>query len=352
MANYGLPQIPEGFKPKKFWERPEGTVGMITLVGLGILGFLALDKILPFVIRVLENTLYTGLLIAAIAGLIAIVTSRKFQLLVSNVFKSIMRKITSIFVTIDPIGIMKNYLSDMRSSFEKMSEQIQRLNGEIRSLDRYIQSNIQERDENLKIAKIARDQGKSNTFTVAARKAGRRVESIQKLQDLSERMAKLLKILEKMREVSGTVIEDLADEIANREREWKALNAGYSAFKSATKILNQNGDQKELFNMAMEYTADQYGQKLGEIEEFMKMSNGVIEGVDLQNLLYQEDAFNMLEAWEKKSDSLLLTPQDKALLLEAPSNLNTLQFNKTTSKVGVGVEVGASSNKNKSFLDE
>ena len=49
--------------------------------------------------------------------------------LVWYMYKSVMRWITGIFVQIDPIGILKSYIDDLRSNLGKMNSQIAALKG-------------------------------------------------------------------------------------------------------------------------------------------------------------------------------------------------------------------------------
>ena len=61
------------FKPKTFWQRPEGITG--TLFGAGILigGGYLLYKALPVLIELAANTLYLAGLLAALAAVIYMV---------------------------------------------------------------------------------------------------------------------------------------------------------------------------------------------------------------------------------------------------------------------------------------
>ena len=49
-------------KPKSFWKKPEGKTGMLFMGLLGAGGLYGLYKVLPFLIEIVENTLYLGVL--------------------------------------------------------------------------------------------------------------------------------------------------------------------------------------------------------------------------------------------------------------------------------------------------
>ena len=134
-------QVPGGDKIKSFWERPEGTTGMIfglLAIGAGVLG---LNAALPFLIGFVTNLISLfGLVATAIPlGLLVfamlwVLFDRRFWTLGWYLYKSVMRSITQFFVEIDPIGIMKNYVADLRVKRAQMAEQIQDLRGQFRIL--------------------------------------------------------------------------------------------------------------------------------------------------------------------------------------------------------------------------
>ena len=107
MDNYGAGK-------KSFWDRDEGYTGMI-LAGAGVLGggFL-LYKFLPAIIKLLENTLYAGFLFGVVAFIVFLIANERTRTLGSYMFQSLCRRITSIFVAVDPVGILKTYIRDLR----------------------------------------------------------------------------------------------------------------------------------------------------------------------------------------------------------------------------------------------
>ncbi|MBK8082314.1 MAG: hypothetical protein IPK25_19795 [Saprospiraceae bacterium] len=82
----------------------------------------------------LQNTLGIVALLAILGVIIYMVLDPKWRTLASYFYKSIMRWITGIFVTIDPIGILKNYISDLESNLNKMGGQLDNLRGQMRKL--------------------------------------------------------------------------------------------------------------------------------------------------------------------------------------------------------------------------
>jgi len=335
-----IPSTSADSKTKSFWERPEGTAGMLTLGALGLGGFFLVSAILPallaflgMAISAVGQTIVLGLLCAVLAGFLYVVTNRKFLTLVGYMFKSVMRKATGVFVEIDPIGIMKNYIDDMKDWLKNLLDRKTKLSGQIRVLKEQIAKNDRDRDNALSTAKVAREQGKGNVFTLNAKNAGRLQSSNMTLQDMLKKMELLYRALEKYAEASDTVIQDMESEVKVRSQERDMILAGSSAMRSAAAIMRGDSDKKELFDQAMEFVVQDYGQKMGEIEDFMSSSKSFIDGLDLQNGVYEEQALVELEKWEHKADSILLG-DDKRLMLENQQTAPFITLD-TSSKVGV-----------------
>lgn len=304
----------EKFK-KSFWERPEGTTGMIVLSLIGITGAYVLYKALPYIITLLENTIYATFLGLGLATLIFLITNKRVQTLVSYVFQSIMRGITGLLIEIDPIGVLKNYVNSLKKQLSIMDSRISKLSGMIRGCKEEIKNNEKTKEKALKMMQASRDAGNRSQMVFTQRQAGRMQEVNMTYQDLLTKMELLYRVLTKYRETSDILIQDMEDEIKVKSRQREMVQSAHSAIKSAMNILNGNPDEKAMFDQAMEYLANDYGMKIGEIEDFMRVSESVVTSIDLQNGIYEADALKMLDEWERRSDTLLLGPDEKRLML-------------------------------------
>jgi len=314
-------------KPKSFWQRPEGVTGAIFTGALVLGGGYLLYQALPTLISLASNTLYLGLILAALAGLIYVVLDPKMRNLIWYMYKSIMRSITGWFVQIDPIGILKSYIDDLRDNLGKMNKQISSLKGQMYKLSELINTNQREIKNSLGMASKAKETGKESIMVLKARKAGRLQESNMKLEDLYKRMEVLYRVLTKMYENSEIMLEDLQDQVVVKEQEYKAIKASHSAIRSAMSVLSGNPDQKYMYDMALEAMAEDVGQKVGEMERFMDMSKNIMDSIDLQNGVFEEEGINMLEQWEKEGVSKLLGSDKDRLVAQANSSNDVLDLN-------------------------
>lgn len=65
--------------------------------------------------------------------------------------------------------------------------------------------------------------------------------------------------------------------------------------------------------------------KMGEIDSFIENSKGFVEGLDIQNGVYEAEAMKKLQEWEQKADSILLGSQKQAML-EHVTNTSTINL--------------------------
>lgn len=306
-------------KPKNFWERPEGVTGGIFTAALVLGGGYLLYKALPTLIALAENTLYLAGLLAALAGVIYVVLDPKMRNLIWYMYKSFMRWITGLFVQIDPIGILKSYIEELKDNLGNMNTQISKLKGQMYKLGEMIKQNQKNIQNNLGLASKAKETGRDAIMVLQARKAGRLQESNMKLEDLYKKMEVLYRVLTKMYENSEIMLEDLQDQVMVKEQEYKAIKASHSAIRSAMNIMSGNSDKKYMYDMALEAMAEDVGQKVGEMERFMDMSKNFMDSIDLQNGVFEEEGMAMLEKWEKDGVSFLLGG-DKAKIMAKASN--------------------------------
>ena len=332
--------MPNSYKQKSFWKKPEGVVGIIFLLAMALgVGFLISSAIGPL-ITFAGTTLGKGVLFGTLGVLVFMGLDSKTRTLVSYMYKSAMRAITGLFIQIDPIGILKNYIDDLRKNLKKMRKQMHQLRGQMHKLGEMIHTNKKDINSNIALARTARDQQNEQVLILKSRKAGRLKESNIKLEDLYKKMDVLYKVLNKMYKNSEILVEDIDDQVKIKEQEYKAIKASNSAMKSAMNIIKGDKDKRAMFDQALEAVADDVSGKVGEMEQFMEMSQEFMESIDLQNGIFEEKGLEMLEKWEKKSTSLLLGDATKSqILLDGDTDDDILDLTepiKTKEKIELG----------------
>lgn len=324
-------------KPKSFWKKPEGTTGRIVLIALfGLIAYAVASSIVALTAFFLSQIgMIVGFLVLALLIFMAI--DRKSRTVVGYMFKSAMRWITSLFIKIDPISILKSYVDDLKDNLKKMNRQITQLRGQMHKLKEMIVNNQKEIKTNLTQASQAKINDERAQVILKTRKAGRLKDSNLKLEDLYRKMEVLYRVLTRMHENSAILVEDVEDQVKVKDAERKAMLAGHSAMTSAMNVIRGDKDKRAMFDAALEAVADDVSNKVGEMERFMELSENFMSSVDLQNGIFEEKGIQMLEEWEAKSDSLLLGEAKEDLILKANSDEEVLDLNepiKRPEKVG------------------
>jgi predicted nucleic acid-binding Zn-ribbon protein len=312
------------YKQKSFWKRPEGVTGALVLAGLiGAGGFL-IYTFLGTIIAAMSNTIFLAGMLVALFALIYVVLDPKARNLVWYMYKSAMRWITGLFVKMDPIGIMKSYVEDLKDNLGKMNKQITKLRSQMHQLREQIFNNKKQIESSLGQAQTARDSNQESVMVLKSRQAGRLQESNIKLTDLYRKMEILFKVLNRMYQSSEVLAEDITDQVKLKDQERAAIHASHSAMRSAMSVIKGDKDQRALFDEALEHMADDISLKVGEMEQFMEISENFMSSVDLQNGMFEEEGIKMLEKWEKEGVSKLLGKEkdilvagDKTLVLDS-----------------------------------
>jgi phage shock protein A len=316
---------------KSFWEKPEGKTGMIGLAAIITGAAILLYKLLPFLITLTSNLLHFSLLLLALGALIYVVLDKKVRNLVFFVYKSFMRWLTGLFIQIDPIGILKTYIEDLKKNLVNMSKQLAVVKGQMQRLKLLMEENQKSSEKNLKLASKAKETDKTAVMILKSRKAGRLKESNLRYDELYKKLELLYRVLLKMYENSEIMLEDVEDQVLVKEKERKAIRASHSAMKSAMNIIAGNSDKREMFDMALEAIADDVSMKIGEMERFMEMSSSFVQSIDLQNGVFEEEGLQLLEKWEKEGVSLLLGNEKDLLINKANSNTDILDLDQPLS---------------------
>lgn len=328
-------------KIKTFWEKPEGKTGMVAIAAMvGALGY-GLFLALPFLLTLVGNTIALVGMGAVLAGMLYVLFNKNFQNLLGFGFKLVMKKLTSLFVRIDPIAIMEIYIGHLKESYEKMREQVSLIRGQIVKLREKIAKQNMEIDNNLKLASKAYEKNDKKNTVLNARQAERVKKSNVNLNDLLAKMEKMHERLSHMAENADFLIQDMQAEVALKKDERDVIYAGYSAISSARKIFQGDADKVAIFEESIEVLATDLGNKVGEMEEFMDGSKFIMDSIDLQNDVYNEEGLKLLEQWESKSDSLLLNTSKSVGVTKVKNTVD--------SASSTGVESG---NKYKNLLDD
>ena len=307
----------DNIQPRDFWEKPEGKTGLFFAAILIFGGAMFVFSMLPYIILMLTNIITAIILLGIIGSIIYVVSDPKFRLIASTFYKLLMKKLTGIVINIDPIAIIEDQINYLEKNRSKMNDEMGKLKGQQRNLDTVINTNKNNVEKHIATANQAKKQNIAAQVTLETRQASRLKESNDRLIALRDKIVMIYKILQKMYENSGFLLEDTKSEVETRKQEYIAMKTAYSAVRSAMKVINGDPDRVAMFEQAMDVIAQDISMKVGEMERFMEVSATFMQSIDLQNGVFEDKGMKMLEEWEKSSTFLL--GDDKQFLLDSQS---------------------------------
>lgn len=317
----------ENFTPKSFWDRREGVTGMVSIAIMGIAAIASFiffgNWLAPFLANAFKNTF--NMLLYGIGTIILVYVffiDARLRNLLFYCYASLMRFLTSLAVSVDPVGICREYVDDLREKLGNIRKQIEKLKGQMSNLQREISANKRKMEDNFsKVKQVKRKGSQANSKSLMAarlalRESGRLEKSNVTLGDLYKKLEMLYRHLNRVEEASTFLIEDTESGLGVKVRERKAVNAAAAAINSAKKIISGDDYKKIMYDQAMEFMAEDLGNKVGEIDHFLNVSENFLTGVDLENGKFEEEGLALLEEWEEEG-SFLLGDEKKVLIKQS-----------------------------------
>ena len=303
-----------GSTMKSFWSRPEGKTGMIFLIALAVGAAFAWGMIVPYVVSMLADTVHMAILGVELAGILYLVFGKRPQL----IYRLIMRKITGLIITIDPIGILKDNLLKARKRQDDLRGRVGDVSGSKQTLKDIMAKNKRTIENDLATAQEAQKRADSAIDPASKLRmqyeVKLRTNDIGRLRQSNENydliFQKISEVYDNLVKLSAGVdfyVADLEGTVREEEIKYKTINTAWSAFSTAMSIIRGSADEQDLYNQDLEFLADNASTKLGQIDEMMRLSQHFMDGVDLQNGAMDTKASKELEAYQQK----LLTSGDQ-----------------------------------------
>jgi FtsZ-binding cell division protein ZapB len=311
---------------RSYWSKPEGVTSLLFLGAAGAAALYYWNKIAAFLIEVTQNTLYLGFLMAVLALVIFLFTSKDVRTAVFFLFKTLMRNITGTIIKLDPIAIMKIYIDDLKEKREKMQGQINTLAGQLVKLNKNINENNEQIKQKFAEANKASTMldrpGMKETASLATIEGAGLQEMNEKLFPLQRNMKTVLEFMEKVNKSADYIIKETEIKVKLKEAEYRIVKESSNALRTAISIFKGNPDKKFYFDESMEYIQDDMSQKLGEMKRAMDLSLDFINGVDVQNGLLSDKGQAMLEAYNSGQFKLIQldNPQPASKRIETPKD--------------------------------
>ncbi len=308
----------QNFK-KSILNNQEKTVGTITglalIAGLGYV----LYKVLPYLVSILENTLYSIVLLVVIIALVTFLwTSRK---LIWVAYQLFIQKLWRALVNTDPIGVMRISLKKWIKKRGELEGRITELQSAKEELEIVMNDNMEGANKSFVEAKKAQEKGYKDQAVIKSVSANRKKMSNEQLLPRFHALDKALIFLKRLSDQWKVEIELLDEDIQIRSRDLKILKKTASALKSAQSVLEGNPDDLAMQQLAVEAYAQQVSENVANISRFMEKGKNWMSSADIQEAIMTDEGVKLLDSYNEQTFKELTDFNRK---LQLPINGTTL----------------------------
>ncbi len=305
MDNLALPNSTE---LKTFWSRPEGKTATLVLAGIVGTTVWFWKVVADFAVALLVDAVHMVYLAGILAAIAYLLLGKRPRLM----FRVLMRSLTSVFVSVYPIDIIQDKLQQMKKRRDKMNEQIALVKGSVTKLERTIAQNHADAVKGFgmaqqaqKMAGAAQDQTEQLRMQLAmkqqARRAQRREQSNIGYTKLLERLQKVYSFLSRYAANVDFYIEDTQDEIEQKKTEYQTTMAASGAMKQAMAVIKGNATEEDIYDQAFDYIEQSVSTQLGVMDDLQRISQGFMDGMDIETGSVDEAALQALNSFEQKT---------------------------------------------------
>lgn len=296
-----------------FFKKPGSVTGTIVLALGGLFALFHINPILSFLNSLLTNTItFVGLCIA-LAAIAYCIVDPKVRTIISELYFMLIRKVMGIVVDMDPISIVRHHIEKMKDKITEIQRNIGSLNGLIKETERRIAAKKKELEDNAIRAKKCEESNKHQEAQVYYNQVVRLTDILKRQEARYADAKKWYKILSDLKYSAQLTVQDTENEVNERVEEWEMIKKQHKVFASVMSILN-GSDEFKTFNMAMDKMSFDITQKLGEMENIINETSGIMTQLNLDNAVTSERASALLERYDKYGiDGLLSNKSQLAL---------------------------------------
>lgn len=325
-----------------FWSKPEGKFGAVVGLGLtGLFGF-GLYKVLPYLVSIAHNMFVLGAYAAVIAGMFyVLVLDSSLRNMLVNFYKRLIRAMYILSFNLDPIGGLKERMKEKRKELVTAREQASEIKGQSEAVRKTNEENASFIEDGLKRMAHAQKQGDPARAMAESVRVGVAKEAVKQLTALQDRIDRAYAMTAEIIHKAELGLYVLDGVITVKERTYKTAKAGRSALKTALGVLLGNTEKDAIFDDNIAWIDDYTASAFGEMDAALDLSKDALNSIDLQQGVYSEDAFALLEQRLAASNEKLANDPRGQKLLQAsadPSMFGSVM----SSPEAVPVRVGSS----------
>lgn len=307
---------------KNWWDSKPGTTGKViigaALIGLAAFIALDLDAIVTYFNNVVMDTTQLILHTLLLAALLSPIWSKRVNLLCRTGFKLAMRALTGIFVTIDPIGILRENVLEMKKRFEQFVQAVSQLAGSKQRLEADIDHNKDEierisslvAETNSQIDAITKKPKSMQNDLMASRLTmqlqnyktdiGFKMSAIKNETPILAQTNDMYEKMVRLKDLAEFKIQSLQSQADQYDQQRKMILASQKALGAAQSIMRGDAQQLDLIDQTLEYLNTDAANTIGAMNDFNRFADKYIMDKDIQVGAASREADKLLAAMEGK----------------------------------------------------
>jgi hypothetical protein len=298
----------------------EKVVSAITALALfSGLGWV-LYHVLPYVVNILENLIYSIIMLGGIVITTMIIWHNRKMIWVA--YQIFVQKLWRALANADPIAIMKIGLKQWRIKHAEIDQQITILEASKVELEKVMSDNQKEATLSFQRAKKSQEMKNEGQANYNSVRANRKMLSNEQFISRLRAVNGVLTFLRKLYERWEYEIDLLKEDIDMKERDLKLVKKTSNALRSAQSLISGDPDDLAMQEIANEVYAEQVSQNVANITQFMERSKQWMFNSDINEAIlsdegekllqsYDEASFNQLVDFRKKVDTNTLPVADQ-----------------------------------------
>jgi hypothetical protein len=278
---------------------PEKWLRWLPIIAGAVALFWFWGTVVGFVLLTLENTLKSVIYGAILVFILGFIWSNPMFLWMT--YTNIWRKITAIFIAMDPLSYMDSYADILVQKLKNLQKAIVNMRGRLNHLNGIIDQEAKNKAENLRMASAARQQQNEKMAAYYAVEAKGADESIQLYTPDKARMERSLKFMSELDENWDIAIRGIRSFNKRKRIQFEELKENAKTLKQSEAFLKGETEESRNYYMSIEAAEKQMAQNMAYIDDFEIRAKPILEGAAIKKTADQQDALTMLDEYMNNS---------------------------------------------------
>lgn len=291
-------------KGKSVLASNEKLVAQITAGGLIVGSIWLLWKALPILISVVTNAIILGLILGSAGLALWLIWANKdmislrYQLFIKKMWRSIVKS--------DPISVMEIQWKKWMGKREELNNSIKTMKAGETELLMAMEKKQSMAQESFSAAKTAQQLSEKKNDPNYGRKANKNSIIANRLLQSNQNLIPRLKAIQtaiayctKLYDRWGDDLELLKQDIDLKKDDLKLLTSTSNAFDSAKSLLNDNPDERALWEMAQEAYAEKVSNYVANITRFTEQAKDWVYDKDIQEAVWEDEGQKILSMYDQ-----------------------------------------------------